>query len=181
MYTFDFGPEEDEYNPYRIINRALVDRENLGKARGILYILMCALRKLPRSEGRVLYRGMRGTIDKEVYKQGCVVAWPGLTSTSPDMSGTKKFLMGGDDVDEDEDDGASNGGKEKVKGTLFIIEDGWGYNIQAYSLYPEEEEILLEPERRLRVESVIESEMTIVNLRMLDTPLVLPQLFGGDA
>ena len=63
-------------------------------------------------------------------------------------------------------------------GTLFVIEGGWGYNIQPYSLYPDEEEILLEPERRFQVQSVIGSETTVINLRMLDTPLALPQFFG---
>lgn len=95
------------------------------------------------------------------------------------MSATKKLLVDDEDDDEDEEENCSEE-KENLKGTLFIIEDGWGYNIQPYSLYPEEEEILLEPERRFEVESVIESDLTIVNLRMLDTPLILPQTFSDN-
>ena len=72
--------------------------------------------------------------------------------------------------------GSTSGNAE---GTLFIIEGGWGYDIQPYSMYPEEEEIVLELERQVRVKSVIEAEgITIVKVEMLKTPLVLPNVFG---
>ena len=45
------------------------------------------------------------------------------------MEATKAFLAKG-----------SKGGK--AIGTLFIIDKGWGYDIQPYSLFPDEEEIL---------------------------------------
>lgn len=46
-------------------------------------------------------------------------------------------------------------------------------------MYPDEEEIVLEPERQVRVKSVIEAEgLTIVKVEMLKTPLVLPGVFG---
>ena len=64
--------------------------------------------------------------------------------------------------------------------TLLIINKGWGYDIQPYSLFPDEEEILLEPERQFRVASVIPSSaLTIINLEMLDTPLSVPGVFGS--
>ena len=67
----------------------------------------------------------------------------------------------------------------KATGTLFIIEGGWGYDIQPYSLFPGEAEVLLEPERQFRVTSVIEAEgLTFINLQMLDTPLSVPEVFG---
>ena len=82
------------------------------------------------------------------------------------MKATKTFLA----------KGAKTG---KATGTLFIIEDGWGYDIQPYSLFPDEAEILLEPERQFKVTSVIQGEgLTFISLRMLDTPLALPQVFG---
>ena len=67
----------------------------------------------------------------------------------------------------------------KAKGTLFIISNAWGYNIQPYSLFPDEEEILLEPERQFRVVSVLKAALTIINLEMLDTPLSAPEVFGS--
>ena len=68
-----------------------------------------------------------------------------------------------------------------LKGTLFIIEEAWGYNIQPYSLYSEEEEILLEPESVFEVTSVVDSdELTIVTLKMLDTSPILTKIFGEN-
>ena len=96
--------------------------------------------------------------------QGDVVTWSALSSTSPDMEATKAFLGKG-----------SKSGN--ATGTLFIIDKGWGYDIQPYSLFPDEEEILLEPERQFRVVSVLKAALTIINLEMLDTPLSVPEVF----
>ena len=60
------------------------------------------------------------------------------------MKATKTFLAKGSNIG-------------KATGTPFIIEDGWGYDIQPYSLFPEEAEILLEPEMQFKVLSVIPS------------------------
>ena len=66
-----------------------------------------------------------------------------------------------------------------MKGTMFIIENGWGYNIQPYSLFPDEKDILVEPERQFMVKSVIEAEgIIVITLEMLDSPLILPNVFG---
>ena len=82
------------------------------------------------------------------------------------MEATKAFL--------------AKGSKSREEtGTLFIIDKGWGYDIQPYSLFPDEEEILLEPERQFRVASVIKAALTVINLEMLDTPLSVPGVFGG--
>ena len=132
---------------------------------------MTALRKLPRVTGQVLYRGVRGEVnlDKDHYSKGNVVVWPALSSTSPDMSTTKAFL----------EKGSKKKKKGKESGTLFIISNAWGYNIQPYSLFPDEEEILLEPERQFHVVSVLRAAFTIINLEMLDTPLSAPEVFGS--
>lgn len=179
IYTFDFGPKKEAYNPYRLINRALMGEGDLEKVRGILHILLTALRKLPHSKGRLLYRGVKDKIRRDIYTSGNVVMWPSLSSTSPDMKAVKKFLAEEDEHDGSDDDDDDNEGHsdENVarKGTLFIIENAWGYNIQPYSLSPEQEEVLLEPKRQFQVESVIESETTVIKMTMLDTPLVLTQ------
>ena len=52
--------------------------------------------------------------------------------------------------------------EERSGGTLFVIEDGWGYNMQPYSQFPDEEEILLEPEREFEVLSVTELENPVL-------------------
>ena len=138
MYTYDFGSKDFESNPYRIINRR--NFAEMQRASGMLYLVMSALWKLPRVTGRTLYRGVRGevSLDKDHYRKGNVVTWPALSSTSPAMEATKTFLA----------KGSKNG---EATGTLFIIDKGWGYDIQPYSLFPDEEEILLKPEKQFRV------------------------------
>ena len=170
MYTFDFGVGDFELNPYRVINRTLAEGklDALEKVSGMLYLLMTALRKLPRVTGRTLYRGLRCNVNlsENYYRKENIVMWGSLSSTSPDMEATKAFLAKG-----------SKSGK--AEGTLFIIDDGWGYDIQPYSLFPDEVEILLEPERQFKVNSVIQAEgITFINLQMLDTPLAIPEVFG---
>lgn len=175
MYTYEFGGKEFENNPYRIINRGLVEKK-LDKLRdmdGLLYLVMTALRKLPRVTGITLYRGVRGEVnmDENHYCKGNVVTWPALSSTSPNMEETKKFLAKGTKK--------KKKNNNKAKGTLFIIENAWGYDIQPYSLFPDEAEILIEPERWFMVDSVIQGEgLTFIKLRMVDAPLSLPQVFG---
>ena len=100
------------------------------------------------------------------YAEGEEVTWNGISSTSPDVAVTKAFLARGRKTG-------------TAEGTLFIIEDGWGYNVQPCSMFPDEEEIVLEPERRFRVKTVIPGEgLTIIKMEMLKTPPILPQVFG---
>ena len=178
MYTFDFGMNELYHlNPYRIINSALNKRteKNMEKAKDLIYLVMKALRKLPVEHGMELHRGIRVDVSENTnqsggnsfpsYTEGSIITWDALSSTSPDMTVTKTFLAGG----------AKTG---KAAGTLFIINNGWGYDIQPYSLFPTESEILLEPERKFRVTSVIPAELTIIKLEMLKTPVILPDIYG---
>ena len=67
---------------------------------------------------------------------------------------------------------------EETGGTLFVVSGNpWGYDISVFSDFPEEEEILLEPERKLRVTSIVrEGQLITVNADMLDTPLVLEKV-----
>lgn len=169
MYTYDFGRRCFENNPYRIINSSIVNRDFAGlqRASGILYLVMKALRKLPRVTGRTLYRGVKSgvNLDEDYYREGNIITWPALSSTSPNMKATKAFL-------------AKGSATKKATGTLFIIEGGWGYDIQPFSLFPTESEILLEPERQFKITGVIDSELTVINLQMLNTPLSIPGVFG---
>ena len=162
MFTYDFGQDEMEYNPYRLINKPLGERNIAGLQRisSLLYILIRSLRKLPRVSGKTLYRAIdrNVNIDEDHYHEGNMITWMAFSSTSLDMNTSKDFL-------------AQN--LDKTAGTLFVIENGWGYDIQPYSLFPDEAEILLEPERQFMVKSVVPStDLTVINLQMLDTPLV---------
>ena len=57
MYTYDFGSKNFESNLYRIINRNFAEMQRVS---GLLFLVMSALRKLPRVTGRMLYRGVKG-------------------------------------------------------------------------------------------------------------------------
>ena len=162
MYTYDFGSDNFESNPYRLINRSLSsnDPTQITKIRGILCLVMVALRKLPRVSNKILYRGLRRgvSLDEDHYCEGNTIAWAALTSTSPDLKATKAFLARW----------TSTG---KAAGTLFVIEDSWGYDIQPYSLFPGKAEIIIEPGHQFTVKSVIDAEgITIVTLSMVDSP-----------
>ena len=195
-------------NPYRLLNSALDSKgkkankiEEIKGVRDVLYLVMTALRKLPVVEGMTLYRGIRREVDLRQYKEGRTIVWPAFSSASPDMKVTKEFLSNKKDKEENED--KEEEGKEDeiwrdvdrenperdqkeeklCKGTLFIIEGAWGYDIEPYSIFQGEKEILLEPERKFEVESVIDGdEFIVVNLRMVDTPRILTKDFWeGEA
>ena len=77
--------------------------------------------------------------------------WWTFTSTTEDLEATRAFIG-------------------KSEGTLFAVSGkAWGYDISTFSDFPDEKEILLEPERRFQVDSVIVADVTIVNLKMMDT------------
>ena len=173
MYTYDFESfEEFDNDPFRVSTKSLTRRNyaSMQKACGMLYLAVAALRKLSRVTGVTLYRGVRSGVKLEAgyYRKGTVVTWSGLASTSPNMEATKALLV--------EEEGPK-GMSKKAKGTLFVIEGGWGYNVQPYSLTADDEEIVIEPERKFIVTSVIKSDVTIITLQMLDTPLSLLKLF----
>ena len=186
--------------------------EEIARVRDVLYLVVAALRKLPVVSGITLYRGIRCTVSRKLYKEGNTVVWPGFSSTSPNMGSIKAFLnkiynsnnsdRNADNAksaegvemaeeenenenekekeEEEEEEENGEGGEERSCGTLFIIEDGWGYNVQPYSQYPEEEEILLEPEREFEVTSVTESEgLLLVTLSMKNTSVIFPKVFGN--
>ena len=131
---------------------------------------MQALRKLPRYTpvNGVLYRGIRAHVQTEAdpkspktkpYAKGSEkVRWT-FTSTTEDLEATKAFI-----------------GERKV--ALFTISGKpWGYDISRFSDFPDEKEILLGPERRLKITSVArEGNVISVDAEMVKTPLVLEDL-----
>ena len=174
-YTFEWDKERfgEGESPYRKLNNSLsVDRSNaaLKKTRGFLFLLLQALRKLPRfvPEDHILYRGLRTLVqtepdpefpERKPYAAGNEKTWWAFTSTTTSLEATQEFL----------------GDRES---TLFVVSGNpWGYDISVFSDFPEEKEILLEPERKLRVTSVSrEGQLITVNAEMLDTPLVLEKV-----
>ena len=166
--------EERQYSPYRILNQSLVSDDRQRSVRNVskyLYIFLKSLRKLPRyyPKNKYLYRCLTCKVnlskdpnnEKLVpYIAGNLKTFWGFTSTSPDPKMTYSFLKN----------------EEKNKsGTIFTLGgDIWGYNIELFNYY-NEKEILLEPERKLKVDSVLPPVNDIINITctILKTPLII--------
>ena len=113
----------------------------------------------------MLYRGIRVHVQTEVdpeftnrkpYAAGNEKTWWTFTSTTEDLEATKAFVG-------------------ESEGTLFTLSGKpWGYDISMLSDFPDEKEILLEPERKLKITSVTrDSNYIFVNAEMVKKPLVL--------
>ncbi len=160
LYTFDFGANRGSDNPYRLINQALFARDTvqLGRLRGLIYRLLCALRSVPPAHHQTLFRGIRERVklNETHYSKGKKVTWHTFSSATTEMETTQDFLT-------DHRTG-------RCEGTLFIIRGTpWGYNIQPFSCFPDEREILLEPEINFRVTGIVNPPvgLTIIDLEML--------------
>ena len=185
-YTYEWDAKElgKGTSPYRVLNNSLsVDRSNaaLKKTRGFLFLLLQTLRKLPRfvPESHSLYRGLKILVQTEagpkspaatqhtqqpqpsqpsqpLYAVGRTKTWWAFTSTTTSLEVTQTFLG-------------------KTGGTLFVLGgEVWGYDISVFSDFPDEKEILLEPERKLRVTSTNkEGQLITVDAEMLDTAVIM--------
>ena len=141
------------YSPYRILNRNLVSEnrnEGITNVSKYIHILLKSLRKLEifRPENKTLYRGItvKVNIDPEnkefvPYIEGNIKTFQAFISTSTKRKTAKRFLD-----------------ENKKIGTIFtIVGDIWGYDIQLFNKY-NEQEILLEPERKIEIVKYIEQE-----------------------
>jgi len=168
LWTFSFGESaaDQQRNPFGLINAALVERSEvkLHKMRGLIFLLIFGLRGLPRMTQPVLYRGIRHRVDLSKYQRGNIITWHAFSSTTTDVGVTKRFL--------------TNKATGKCEGTLSAIHgNAWGYDVQPFSFFSDEEEILLEPEIDLRVMGVADLDnLVIVDLEMMPCPLLLEKL-----
>ena len=158
--------------PYKVLNTNLTADDRKNGVRNVskyLYILLKALRKLPRyyPTDKYLYRCIthQVNISREANKKSSFIKgnkktfW-GFTSTSTDAKTTYSFL---------------NEQKGERTGTVFTLGgDIWGYNIGLFNCY-HETEILLEPERHFIVDNVLPPLNGIINITctVLKSNLVL--------
>ena len=110
----------------------------------------------------MLYRGMQVKVPTtyeeakghQYYARGKTVTWWAFTSTTTDGEVTSNFI------------------RKSPESTLFNISGAslWGYDIRAFSMYPQEAEILLEPEAKVDVTSVIkqgpQESILSINLKL---------------
>jgi len=135
-YTHDLQQEKREGNLYFELNKALrtrgVERQlTIQPWNVFVHFIMAALDKLPNFEG-IVYRGCP---DKEVimtkYKKGRPIQWGAFTSTSTNKEAAKRFA--------------------EKKGVVFKIDVLNGKDINAFSFFPIEGEIILSPNCRFTV------------------------------
>ena len=173
-----------EFSPYRTLNRNLSSNnreEGLKKVSKYLYLLLKALRKLkryyPDEEQKYLYRGIKVEVNTKIdpfnpklvpYLRNKQKTFWAFSSTSPLTSTALEFL--GDNGYHEE--------KKLKSGTFFSLYGKiWGYDITIFNIY-NEKEILLEPERKFRIENVIPDSNGIINVtcEIIDSPIVLNDL-----
>ena len=144
---------ESSKSVYEIINKSLAcsrDRNSLMDTRKLIFLFLSGLRKLRRFKpkaGQALYRGFKARVPTteaeanghQYYASGRTVTWWGFTSTTTDSSVTNSFT------------------RSDTASTLFSIggADLWGYDISPFSPYERESEILLEPEAKIVVGSIM--------------------------
>ena len=173
-----------EFSPYRTLNRNLASgnrEEGLKKVSKYLFILLNALRKLkryyPDEEQKYLYRGIKVMVNTKIdpfnpklvpYLRNKQKTFWAFSSTSP-LPATALGFLGDNGYHEE---------KKLKSGTFFSLYGKiWGYDITVFNKY-KEEEILLEPERKFRIENVIPDHNGIINVtcEIIDSPIVLDDL-----
>jgi len=157
--------EDNQYSPYKLLNKNLVsdDRINgLKKISKYFYILLKSLRKLkkyyPTKENKYLYRCIGVKVNYMIdpfnkksipYIEGNTKTFWSFTSTSTSIKTSYKFLKG----------------NTIQSGTIFTLYgDILGYDISLFNVF-NEEEILLEPERKFIVEQVYPPVNDIIHVR----------------
>ena len=174
--------KDKNFNPYKLLNKNLVSenrKQGIQRISKYLFIFLKSLRKLDRyylnENSKYLYRsiGSKVTIDKQTFNQKLVpyiagnskTFW-GFTSTSPNIKTAYDFL---------------NGNSYKT-GTVFTLYgEVWGYDITVFNYY-KENEVLLEPERKFKVDEVLPplNEIIYVRCEIKDSPLVLIDILKSN-
>ena len=179
-YTCEID-EESRSSPYSILNRNLVEddrKQGLERISKYFFLLLKSLRKLPRYKPKYkkLYRCIRRqvSLSKDIYNKklipyeiGNIKTLWAFTSTSLNPYSSYEFLK--------------EEGYDFKSGTCFTYQgkDLWGYNINLFSYYyPKEEEVLIEPERKIFVDNALPPLNEIINITctIMEAPLVLEDI-----
>ncbi|KAH3744687.1 phosphatidylinositol-4-phosphate 5-kinase [Pelomyxa schiedti] len=148
------------------LNSALLQRNTLElkKWSSFMFLLLRGIRKLPTitaTAGGVFYRSIKTqvNVDQYHYCKGNNVAWHCFSTV-----GTRL---------EDAMMKCRNEASEECSGTMFILENCWGYDV---SLFGERNEILLEPEIAFSVREVKIATLIMVEMVMQPSRLLLERL-----
>ena len=170
--------KNNKYSPYKILNKNLVSEDRKGGIKNIskyLFILLKSLRKLdryyPNEKEKYLYRCINFKVNLNYdlfnkklvpYITGNTKTFWGFTSSSPDIAMTYNFLK---------EEGINK------SGTIFTLAGKiWGYDISLFNYY-NEKEILIEPERKFKIDEVMPPINDIIHIRcdIQDSPIILDE------
>ena len=170
--------KNNKYSPYKILNKNLVSEDRKGGIKNIskyLFILLKSLRKLdryyPNEKEKYLYRCINFKVNLNYdlfnkklvpYITGNTKTFWGFTSSSPDIAMTYNFLK---------EEGINK------SSTIFTLAGKiWGYDISLFNYY-NEKEILIEPERKFKIDEVMPPINDIIHIRcdIQDSPIILDE------
>ena len=169
------APQE---NIYRQVNSILYHRRSsqLTKWKHFIWHLVTAVRSLPKyPPGEMLYRGIDGKFFKqEDYSKGSHVVWHSFTSCSKSESQAKSFMKVSSFFDWKAIKPQIN--KDPKTGVFFFIQATEGRIIGRLTPFPQEEEVLFEPDSEFTVSgSVRLGDYWVVNMEQVPTTnLVVP-------
>ena len=156
LYTMENVPSEA--SPYYLVNAALraKEREKVKPWRDYIWLLLHALRRLPAAPTTKVFRGMKRAVTElgPDYANGEEFVWSGFSSTATTMNVMNTFV-------------GSNGGR-----VLLDIEltEPVGRDIQAFSLFPGENEILLPPNAQFEAVSRFDAGHGLTILQCKQVP-----------
>lgn len=181
---------DDELTPFRALTESLTCKRSRTALRNVcefLYLLVRSFHKLPkyRPEGGQLYCAVRGAdvlIEADPARPRMVPyavpnkkVWLPFVSTSTRYEVVKEYLN---------TPSKSTPGEMVPEGTIFVIrgKNTWGYDVSSFSDYPDEAEVVLEPERRMLVSEppTVDGIVNVVTVEMDDTPCI-PETFTPKA
>eukprot|EP01041_Mallomonas_annulata_P012185 gene12185-biopygen5950 len=141
MYTMPSEPPTTAL--YYLLNKALREknRDKLKPFVKLLWLLMQALRKAQPCSRPVVYRGVKKDLSSQYREKGQVITWQGFTSTTTALDVLSQDMFLG-----------TNGSR-----TMFHIEltTGRARMISDLSMVEGENEVLLPPNSRFEVESIL--------------------------
>jgi hypothetical protein len=165
LYTMSWEPHEQCL--YFVLNLTLrtEERENLKPWFLYLKLILTALSRLP-STRRSVFRGIKMNL-AEQYPQGREFIWWGFSSCTPSIEALQKQQFLG------------NTGPR----TLFFIDCDTGKDISRFSFYKSEEEIVLFPARRFRVQHYLQatSDVHIIKLKEIESSVCLLQPIRNES
>ena len=184
-YTCELNKKDHDYCPYKILNTNLVLQDRKTGIKNIskfLFLFLKALRKLDR------YPDENENKNNKQYLYRCINSKVELNYDSfnkqkiPYLKGKEKIFWAFSSASTNPQTALSFLGKNENNnktGTIFTLTGNiWGYDITLFNVF-NEEEILLEPERKIIIKESIPpvNDIIYVRCKVLKSPLILENIF----